>query len=263
MEAVTPPIALTIAGSDSGGGAGIQADLATFRALHCHGTSVITAVTAQNTLGVAAIHAVPPEMVSAQLDALANDLPPRACKTGMLATAAIAATVAAGIQRNRWPLIVDPVLAATSGDALVNGDTAGAIRDLLLPLATCVTPNLGEAAHLSGLPVTNPDEMVAAAQRLLALGAASVLITGGHLDSDVVVDVLVTRDLVEHFPHPRTPGGPFHGTGCTLSAALTAFLARGADLRSAVTGAIDFVTAAIRLAPRLGRGARPLGLPVR
>lgn len=252
-------IALTIAGSDSGGGAGIQADLKTFHQFGAHGTSAIVALTAQNTLGVRAVHAVPPDMVDAQLAALAEDLPPDAVKTGMLATSALVRQVAHAIQAHGWQRYVcDPVMVATSGDRLLDAEAESVIRQALLPLAQLVTPNLDEAAILSQLPVRTPGEMAAAGQQLMQFGAGAALIKGGHLPGDVMTDVLVTSSGVREFTHPRLDTRSTHGTGCTLSAAITAGLALGRTLEQAVADGLDYVHRAMREAPQLGQGHGPL-----
>jgi hydroxymethylpyrimidine/phosphomethylpyrimidine kinase len=252
-------IALTIAGSDSGGGAGIQADLKTFQQFGVFGTSVITALTAQNTRGVRAVHPVPESMVTDQLDALAEDLPPDALKTGMLATAGLVHRVATTIRARGWsPYVCDPVMVATSGDRLLDADAETGVRELLLPLATLVTPNLDEAAVLTGQPVNDPDAMERAGHRLLELGAGAALVKGGHLSADVMTDVLVTRHATRRFTHQRIHTTSTHGTGCTLSAAVTAGLALGCDLQTAVADALDFVQRALREAPGLGAGHGPL-----
>jgi len=256
----THRIALTIAGSDSGGGAGIQADLKTFAAFGCFGTSVVTAVTAQNTLGVRAIHAVPADIVAAQLAALAEDLPPDACKSGMLASGEIVELVASVIATEGWRrYVLDPVMVSTSGDALLADAAVDAMRRLLLPLATCVTPNLDEAERLTGFAVRDPEAMVRAGQALLDLGAQAVLIKGGHLASDILVDVLVTPNDVKRFTRSRIATNATHGTGCTLSAAIAAGLANGTKLDEAVLRAIEYVQAAMKAAPGLGSGNGPLG----
>lgn len=257
-------IALTIAGSDSGGGAGIQADLKTFQAFGCFGTTAIVAVTAQNTLGVRGVHQVPLEMISAQLDALAVDLPPDALKSGMLATREVVERVADEIGGRGWgSYVLDPVMVATSGDRLLDANAVIAIRDRLLPLATCVTPNLDEAELLTGLTVRDPEAMVVAGKALLDLGARAALVKGGHLRSDILVDVVVTRDGVERFTRPRLATRATHGTGCTLSAAVTAGLALGNDLQIAVSDAIAYLQLAIRSAPGLGSGNGPVEHGVR
>jgi hydroxymethylpyrimidine/phosphomethylpyrimidine kinase len=252
-------IALTIAGSDSGGGAGIQADLKTFHQFGVHGTSAIVALTAQNTLGVRAVHAVPAAMVDAQLAALAEDLPPDAVKTGMLATSALVRQVATAIRTHGWRRYVcDPVMVATSGDRLLDAEAEAVIRERLLPLALLVTPNLDEAAILSQLPVGTPSEMAAAGHKLLDLGAGAALIKGGHLVGAIMTDVLVTADGTREFTHPRLATRSTHGTGCTLSAAITAGLALGRPLHQAVADGLDYVHRAMREAPQLGQGHGPL-----
>lgn len=257
-------IALTIAGSDSGGGAGIQADLKTFAAWDVYGTSVIVAITAQNTLGVRAVHPVPADVISAQLDALAEDLPPAACKTGMLATRELVELVAAAINARGWRrYVLDPVMVATSGDRLLDADAVDAIRNTLMPLSLCVTPNLDEAEILTDRQVRTPDAMVDAGKALLDLGAASALIKGGHLKSDILVDVLVTADGVERFTRARQHTMATHGTGCTLSAAITASLALGFDLDRAIPDALNYLQAAIQAAPGLGGGHGPVWHGVR
>jgi hydroxymethylpyrimidine/phosphomethylpyrimidine kinase len=256
----THRIALTIAGSDSGGGAGIQADLKTFAAFGCFGTSVVTAITAQNTLGVSAIHVIPSEMVAAQLAAVSTDLPPAACKSGMLATRANVEIVASVIATQEWSqYVLDPVILSTSADTLLDNDGVDGVRKLLLPLAACVSPNLDEAERLTGLAVRDPEAMVVAGHALLDLGARAALIKGGHLASDILVDVLVTPGDVHRFTRSRIAARGTHGTGCTLSAAITASLAGGATLEVAVPAAIDYVQAAIKRAPGLGAGNGPLG----
>ena len=219
-------IALTIAGSDSGGGAGIQADLKTFHQFGVFGTSVICAVTAQNTLGVRAWEPIPVSLVRAQLDALAEDLPPAAVKSGMLGTAEVVETVADAITRLRFPnYVLDPVMVASSGDRLLAPDAEAVIAGRLVPLATLVTPNLDEAQILTGQEVRTPEQMERAGQTLLRQGAQVVLVKGGHLDGDTIVDVLVSARGVHRFTHPRIDTAATHGTGCTLSAAVAAGLA--------------------------------------
>lgn len=252
-------IALTIAGSDSGGGAGIQADLKTFHQFGVYGTSAIVALTAQNTLGVHAVHPVPEAMVAAQLEALAGDLPPAAVKTGMLATAGLVRLVADAIRRHGWrEYVLDPVMVATSGDRLLDAAAEGVVRAELLPLATLVTPNLEEAAILTGQPVRTVADMELAGRRLLTLGAASALVKGGHLEGDTMTDVLVTPAGLQHFVRPRLATSSTHGTGCTLSAAITAGLALGRPLQTAVPDALDYLYRALQSAPGLGRGHGPL-----
>jgi hydroxymethylpyrimidine/phosphomethylpyrimidine kinase len=252
-------IALTIAGSDSGGGAGIQADLKTFHQFGVYGTSVIVALTAQNTKGVRAVEPVSPSMVAAQLEALAEDLPPAALKTGMLAEAELVRLVAGAVRANAWgPLVVDPVMVSSSGHRLLAVDAEQALRDALLPLAALVTPNLDEAAILTGRAVRDVPAMERAGADLLALGARAALVTGGHLPGDELTDVLVTRAGVRRFTRPRLATRSTHGTGCTLSAAITAGLALARPLDVAVTDALDFVHRAMVSAPPLGAGHGPL-----
>ncbi|HEX6631305.1 MAG TPA: bifunctional hydroxymethylpyrimidine kinase/phosphomethylpyrimidine kinase [Gemmatimonadaceae bacterium] len=255
-----PPIALTIAGSDSGGGAGIQADLKTFHQLGVFGTSVITAITAQNTRGVTSWSAASPELVAAQLDAVAEDLRPAAVKSGMLGDAAVVREVAAGLRRHALvPYVLDPVMVATSGDPLLTPDAMAAIRTELLPLADLVTPNLDEAAILVGAPVRDVAAMEWAARHIVEeLGARGALVKGGHLEGPAAVDVLFHGGELTHVRHRRIDTTSTHGTGCTLSAAVTAGLARGAPMTEAVRAALDFVHRAIATAPRLGGGHGPL-----
>src|SRR6184192_1437845 len=252
-------IALTIAGSDSGGGAGVQADLKTFHQFGVFGTSVITAVTAQNTVGVRAWQALPAALVTKQIDALADDLPPAAVKSGMLASAELVETVAAGIAGRRLPnYVLDPVMLATSGDRLLNADAEHLIARRLVPLARLVTPNLGEAAILAGTDVRNPADMERAGRALVQLGAKAALVKGGHLAGDEIVDVLVSDGTVRRFTRARLDTTSTHGTGCTLSAAIAAGLAHGRPLERAVEDALDFVSRAMAAAPGLGKGHGPL-----
>jgi hydroxymethylpyrimidine/phosphomethylpyrimidine kinase len=252
-------IALTIAGSDSGGGAGIQADLKTFQQFGVFGTSVIVALTAQNTLGVRAVETVPDSMIGAQLTALAEDLPPAALKTGMLAEAGVVRRVARAIRENGWaPLVVDPVMVSTSGTRLLTTEAEEVIRDDLLPLSALVTPNVDEAAILTGRVVHDVDTMERAATTLLRFGAGAVLVKGGHLSTSEIIDVLATPSGVRRFSHPRIETTSTHGTGCTLSAAITAGLALGRPLEDAVAAGLDFVHRAIAAAPNLGAGFGPL-----
>jgi hydroxymethylpyrimidine/phosphomethylpyrimidine kinase len=252
-------IALTIAGSDSGGGAGIQADLKTFQRFGVFGTSVITAITAQNTHGVTAWTATTPALVTAQIDAVATDLRPAAVKSGMLGSRAVIEAVAAGLRRHALaPYVLDPVMAATSGDALATGDAPAAIAELLLPLAALVTPNLDEAEQLTGRAVRDVDAMTAAARELVARGAGAALVKGGHLASGDVADVLYHEGAVRVFRHPRIDSTSTHGTGCALSAAITAHLALGTALPDAVERSLALVQAAISSAPGLGSGHGPL-----
>lgn len=254
-----PPVALSVAGSDSGGGAGIQADLRTFHAFGVFGTCAVTAVTAQNTRGVDAIHKVPPGMVSAQILAVAADLRPAACKTGMLADAPIISAVAAALRETGIaPVVVDPVMVAASGDALLEDDAVACLRDELLPLAGLVTPNLDEAELLVGQPVRGEDQMRSAAETLAEAGCGAVLVKGGHLEGDEVVDVLFDGAEWREWRSPRLASRSGHGTGCTLSAAVAAGLAAGLPLAEAVDRAIRFTREAIRTGLGLGEGSSPL-----
>jgi hydroxymethylpyrimidine/phosphomethylpyrimidine kinase len=294
------PIALTIAGSDSGGGAGIQADLKTFAALGVHGASAVTALTAQNTRGVSAIHVAPAAIVRAQIDAVLDDFDVRAIKIGMLGSAEVVETVADGL-RVSWKLappltlplpaggerqgegpgdrplasspakrrfiVYDPVMVASSGDALAGAGFVAAVKARLLPLIDCLTPNLAEAAALLGGEVAaSEEEMAAQARALLALGPSAVLMKGGHLAGAEAVDLLVTADSARRFAAPRLSSPNLHGTGCTLSSAIAAHIALGADLPEAVAAAKAFVGAAIERGRdvKLGEGAGPLiPIPIR
>ena len=252
-------IALTIAGSDSGGGAGVQADLKTFHQFGVFGTSVVTAVTAQNTIGVRSWEPVPVDLVTRQLDALAEDLPPAAVKSGMLGSAALVEAVAAGLARWRLPnYVLDPVMVATSGERLLDRDAERLIARLLVPLAALVTPNLDEAEVLVGETVRTPDAMERAGRALLALGAKAALVKGGHLAGHEVVDVVAVGGDVRRFTRPRLETTSTHGTGCTLSAAVAAGLALDRPLERAVADALDFVYRAMAAAPGLGKGHGPL-----
>ena len=294
------PIALTIAGSDSGGGAGIQADLKTFAALGVHGASAVTALTAQNTRGVSAIHVAPPAIVRAQIDAVLDDFEVKAIKIGMLGSAEVVEAVAeclgggdlsSGASRHsrvfargqallpqagegdrplsrlreragaRAFLVYDPVMVASSGDALAGAGFVAAVKARLLPLVDCLTPNLAEAAALVGAPLArNEDEMAEQGRALVALGLRAVLMKGGHLAGDEAVDLLVTRAGVRRFAAPRVASANLHGTGCTLSSAIAARVVLGADLPEAVAAAKTFVGAAIERGREvtLGDGPGPL-----
>jgi hydroxymethylpyrimidine/phosphomethylpyrimidine kinase len=287
------PIALTIAGSDSGGGAGIQADLKTFAALGVYGASVVTALTAQNTQGVRAIHVAPPDVVAAQIEAVMEDFAVAAIKIGMLGSAEIVGVVAGRIgglpsppagesgarQRTLWRgpltpspspargegrealLIYDPVMTASSGDALSGLGFVEAVRAKLLPLVDCLTPNLAEAAALLGEPPARSEaEMARQGRALIALGPRAVLMKGGHLPSDEAVDLLMTEDTAHRFAAPKIASANLHGTGCTLSSAIAAEIVLGKPLPEAVAVAKAFVRAAIEAGRgvRLGAGAGPL-----
>ena len=252
-------IALTIAGSDSGGGAGIQADLKTFQAFGVFGTSALTAITAQNTLGVTAVHAIPGDIVRAQIDAVVTDLRPAAVKTGMLASAELVQLVAQAIRDYQLEnYVLDPVMVATSGDRLLDANAEQTIADVLLPLATVVTPNLDEARILVGYEVADAQTMERAARGLVERGARSALVKGGHLTSGRLVDVLFDGKEIKRWERERVATRSTHGTGCTLSAGIAAGLALGQDLATAVANALEFVNAALRSAPSLGAGHGPL-----
>jgi len=250
--------ALTIAGSDSGGGAGIQADLKTFSALGVFGTSALTAITAQNTVGVMAVFELPPDLVAAQIDAVVTDIGVDAAKTGMIANSELIRVVAAKIREHGIAtLVVDPVMVATSGDRLLGEEAVGALREELLPLATVVTPNLPEAGVLLGREVSTLAEMRDAARAIVGLGARSAIVKGGHLDGDAV-DVFYDGERFTDLPAKRIATTSTHGTGCTLSSAIAALLARDASLDEAVGGAKAYVTAAIERAFPLGHGHGPV-----
>ena len=253
------PIAVTIAGSDSSGGAGIQADLKTFSAVGVYGASVITALTAQNTKGVIAIHQVPPAFVTAQMDAVFSDLAVGAVKIGMLGNADVIAAVAAGLERhNQINVVLDPVMVATSGHRLLAPDAIEALRTQLLPRALVITPNLAEAAALLDAPeATHENEMLHQADRLIALGANAVLMKGGHASSAESTDVLVTATASIRVIGERIETRNTHGTGCTLSAVIAAGLARGRGLTEAVRDAKEYITSAIAAADRLAIGNGP------
>ena len=249
--------ALTIAGSDSGGGAGIQADLKTFSALGVYGASVISALTAQNTREVRAIHDVPPGFIASQIDAVFDDIRIDAVKIGMLSQPEAIEAVAAGLERHGAKRIVlDPVMVAKSGDRLLAEEAVASLRQRLVPLATVITPNLPEAAVLLGEePAADEDAMVAACERLLALGPAWVLLKGGHLDGPESVDLLAGEGERLRLAAPRVTTANTHGTGCTLSSAIAAGLARGLGMREAAQRAKDYVSAALENADRLDVGA--------
>lgn len=255
-----PPRALTIAGSDSGGGAGIGADLKTFETHGVWGLAALVAVTAQNTVGVQAYERVSPDLVRAQVESVAGDVGVDAAKTGMLADAELVAAVA-GVVRvlGIAPLVVDPVFVSKHGDTLLADDAVDTLRAELLPLAALVTPNLPEAAGLAGMDsVHDRDGMVEAGRRILELGAGAVLVKGGHLAAGEAPDCLVTGGGVRWLEGARVEGRHTHGTGCVLSAAVAARLARGEHLDAAVDGGKDFVTEAIRRGVELGAGVGPV-----
>src|SRR5579863_3403363 len=250
-------VALTIAGSDPSGGAGIQADLKTFHQLGVYGESVITLITVQNTVSLEWVECLPAVLVLHQLRAVLDDIPPSAAKTGALGNRAIVEAVARAAADFRFPLVVDPVLVSQHGRALADDDALLAMRDQLIPQASLLTPNLAEAEALTGLEVKNIAGMRKAAGRLHVMGAKAVLVKGGHLDGDAV-DLFFTTGLTREFRAARIPTRHTHGTGCMFSAAITAELARGAMLEQAIEHAKSFVTEAIRSAPGLGRGSGPL-----
>jgi hydroxymethylpyrimidine/phosphomethylpyrimidine kinase len=251
--------ALTIAGSDSGAGAGIQADLKTFAAHGVYGTSVITAVTAQNTVGVTMFEALSTELVRAQLDAVMSDIGANAAKTGMLATAALVETVAAAVADLRIPrLVVDPVMVAKSGDRLLDDAALRAIKSVLLPRAFVVTPNIPEAEALAGLRITTEEDRREAARRIMALGPAAVVIKGGHFDTPDIVDLLAVGGEFAEFRHERIGGRHTHGTGCTFAASIAASLALGRTLAEAIPIAQRYIAGAIRNGPELGKGHGPM-----
>ncbi|MDA8446814.1 bifunctional hydroxymethylpyrimidine kinase/phosphomethylpyrimidine kinase [Paracidovorax valerianellae] len=253
---------LSIAGSDSGGGAGIQADLKTFSALGCYGMTAITALTAQNTQGVRAIHGVPPDMLRQQIDAVVEDIGVDAVKIGMLHSPETVRVVADALRRHRLPhVVLDPVMVATSGDRLIAPETVGVLVDELFPLAALITPNLDEAALLLRRPVDGAEALDRAAQDLLALGAPAVLLKGGHLPGDWVIDVLAGPNGLQHrLQSARIATHNGHGTGCTLSSAIAAHLALGHPLIQAVEQARAYILAAIAAGADVhtGRGHGPL-----
>ncbi|MCI0636735.1 MAG: bifunctional hydroxymethylpyrimidine kinase/phosphomethylpyrimidine kinase [Actinobacteria bacterium] len=255
-----PPRALSIAGSDSGGGAGIQADLKTFSALGVFGMTAITAVTVQNTQGVSDYLALPPTIVAGQIRAVATDIGVDAAKTGMLASAEIVVAVAEALEETQVPnLVVDPVFVSKHGHALLEQDAVGALRDRVLPLATLVTPNLPEAGGLAGFDVTTRDLMPVAAETIQAMGPRAVLVKGGHLSEVAGADDLfVDGERMEWISADRIDSRNTHGTGCTLSSAIVAHLARGEDLLDAVRLGKAFVTEAIRAALPIGHGIGPV-----
>ncbi len=250
-------VALTIAGSDPSGGAGIQADLKTFHQFGVYGMSVLTLVTVQNTQRVSAVHPLDPAIVAAQLDAVLEDIPPAAAKTGALGTAGIIQVIADRAGDFGFPLVVDPVMISKHGAPLIAADARSVLVRSLLPRAFVVTPNLQEAEALAEMPVGNVREMEEAARRISAFGPAAVLVKGGHL-ADKAVDVLYWRGTVQHFVAQKVATVHTHGTGCTYSAAIAAELAKGRRLPQAVETAKRFITAAIRTSPGIGKGVGPV-----
>jgi hydroxymethylpyrimidine/phosphomethylpyrimidine kinase len=253
------PLALTIAGSDSGGGAGIQADLKTFAALGVYGTSAITAITAQNTIGVTAVQALSADLVTAQIEAVAGDMRIDAVKTGMLATSAIVEAVAAAIHALDLPsVVVDPVMIAKSGDRLFDSEALAALRSELLPRARIVTPNVPEAEVLAEMRITTLDDAREAARRIHKLGAAAVVVKGGHLPGDEAIDLLFDGRTFTEFRAPRIDTRNTHGTGCTFASAIASHLAHGRALPDAVRLAKGYVTGAIEHGLPIGNGHGPL-----
>jgi hydroxymethylpyrimidine/phosphomethylpyrimidine kinase len=254
---MTVPKALTIAGSDSGGGAGIQADLKTFSAFRVFGMSVLTAITAQNSVGVQGVLNLPPDFVGKQIDSVLSDFGADAVKVGMLSTAPIIGAVAGRLAARREPIVLDPVMIAKSGDPLLEPDARAALIKEMLPLAQVVTPNLHEAGALAGMTVETEAEMEEAARRILRLGPRNVVVKGGHLP-DNATDILWNGRELTRFTAPRLASAGTHGTGCTFSAAIAAGLARGYALGDAIREAKAYVTAAIREGFQAGRGVGAL-----
>ncbi|MHC4669623.1 MAG: bifunctional hydroxymethylpyrimidine kinase/phosphomethylpyrimidine kinase [Planctomycetota bacterium] len=250
---------MTIAGSDPSGGAGIQGDLKTFGAHGVYGMAVVTALTVQNTTGVQGVHDVPPEFVAAQLEAVLDDMPVGAAKTGMLSVPPTIEAIASVLSRRRVPfLVVDPVMAAASGDALLRDDAVEVIVERLFPLATLITPNVFEAQRLTDIKISSVEEMRRAATALVRRGAPAVLISGGHLPGKQVVDLLYAEGAFHEFSEPRLETPHTHGTGCALAAGVAAQLARGAELTEAVARTRAFVRRGIERAVVLGRGHNPI-----
>jgi len=252
-----PPVALTIAGSDPSGGAGIQADLKTFHQFGAYGEAVVTLLTVQNTVRVSRVDCIPAELVLAQLNAVLEDIPPNAAKTGALGNREIVEGIACAAAGFRFPLVVDPVMIGKHGQSLISSDAVTAIKEQLLPRAALICPNLHEAQELTGIPVLTVDDMRTAARRLCEMGAKAALVKGGHL-GESAVDVLFNGEDFREFTAPHFDTPHTHGTGCTLSAGITAELARGASMDAAVARAKSYVTQAIRSNPGLGHGAGPL-----
>ncbi len=252
---------LTIAGSDSGGGAGIQADIKTITLLGAYASSVVTALTAQNTLGVQDIHAVPPVFVAEQIDSVLSDIKPDVIKTGMLCNADITRVVAEKLRKycrdGAIPLVVDPVMYSKNGSALLEEKARGVLIKEILPLATVVTPNIPETAELSGIEVDSIGTMHEAAERIFELGPKNVLVKGGHLSHDAI-DVLYDGHQFSEFFAPRIQTQHTHGTGCTFSAAIATFMAMGDDLPTAIAAAKEFISAAIETAFAVGAGTGPV-----
>ncbi len=256
----SPPTALTIAGSDSGGGAGIQADLKTFLACQVHGMSAITAVTVQNSLGVTGFYELPPHAVAEQIESVATDMGVNAAKTGMLASAAIIEAVAETVSRlHVFPLVVDPVAASQHGDPLLRPDALQAMRELVIPLATLVTPNLGEVRLLTGIDVRDRAGMRDAARAMHAMGPEWVLVKGGHLPDGDAVDLLFDGETFVEFASRRLDTAHTHGSGDTLAASICAGLARGMDVTDAVRSGKRFISGSVEGSFPLGKGLGPVG----
>ncbi len=258
MAAVTVPKAMTIAGSDSGGGAGIQADLKTFSALGVYGSSTLTALTAQNTVGVSMVHEIPIDIIVAQINAVLSDIGADAVKTGMLASSAIVEAVAEEMKRRQVSrLVVDPVMVAKSGDRLLREDAVEALRTRLIPLAAVVTPNIPEAEALTGLKIETGEDVRRAAEAIVQLGARAVVVKGGHREGPAT-DVFYDGARFQEFSAPRIDTVNTHGTGCTFASAVAAGLAKGLDVLESVGLAKDYVTEAIRRSFPVGQGHGPL-----
>lgn len=254
-----PPVALTVAGSDSGGGAGIQADLKTFAAHGVYGTSALTAVTAQNTEGVSGVETMSPDFVALQITAVVEDIGADAAKTGMLATAAVISVVAEKLDEHHIEkVVVDPVMVATSGDRLLEDSAVETLKKELVPRAYIVTPNLPEAEALVGFPVNDVDSIKGAARQIVEMGAKAVVIKGGHAGGEESIDWLYDGRRFSRFAAPRVTSRNTHGTGCTFSAAIAAQLARGAQLEAAVRAAKRYVSAALETGLAVGRGHGPV-----
>lgn len=251
------PVALTIAGSDPSGGAGIQADLKTFHQFGVYGEAVITLLTVQNTTKVSRVECLEAELVREQIQAVIDDIPPHAAKLGALGNRSVVETVASIAKQFNFPLVVDPVMISKHGTPLMAEDARNAIIDRIVPVSYLLTPNLHEAAALTGLTVANIDDMKRAAERLQKLGAKNVLVKGGHLEGDAV-DLLATAEGFHELISERIDTSHTHGTGCTYSAAITAGLAKGEGIVEAVGKAKDYITRAIRTNPALGHGAGPV-----
>jgi len=252
------PVALTIAGSDPSGGAGLQADLKTFHRFGVYGEAVVTLITVQNSRGVTRVDTLAPDLVIAQVEAVLSDIPPQAAKTGALGSPEIVEAVASLAATFAFPLVVDPVMISKHGARLLDGESVRALKERLIPRAFLLTPNLDEAAELAGFAVRDRDSMLRAAQALVKLGAKNVLVKGGHLEGDALDLLYLAGGEVREFSAPRIATRHTHGSGCTYSAAITAELAKGTALAEAVGRAKEFVTRAIQTNPNLGGGQGPL-----